>query len=117
MLFERERLLRREEHTVQVEEACRCGKQWRLLKVLCMYFECLETIEFHVCGCPSRTAARQLVLRGLFPCAPLHPSLAVSIDMLEFVAELFVQQAPNERAWAATLENFLKRSRVQIWGE
>ncbi|KAF9505284.1 hypothetical protein BS47DRAFT_1306907, partial [Hydnum rufescens UP504] len=52
--------------------------------------------------------ARQLVLRGLFLCAPLHPSLAVSIDMLEFVAELFVQQAPNERAWAATLENFLK---------
>ncbi|KAF9521028.1 hypothetical protein BS47DRAFT_1255798, partial [Hydnum rufescens UP504] len=116
MLFERERLLRREEHTVQVEEACRCGKQWRLLKVLCMYFERLETIEFHVCGCPSRTAARQLVLRGLFPCAPLHPSLAVSIDMLEFVAELFVQQAPNERAWAATLENFLKRRGFKFGG-
>jgi hypothetical protein len=29
--------------------------------------------------------------------------------MLEFVAELFVQQAPNEQAWVATLENFLKR--------
>ncbi|KAF9508629.1 hypothetical protein BS47DRAFT_1302538, partial [Hydnum rufescens UP504] len=105
MLFEREQLLHWEEHTVWVEEACRCGKQWRLLKVLCMYFECLETIEFHVCGCPSRTAARQLVLRGLFPCAPLHPSLAVSIDMLEFVAELF--RGPD-RAWAATLEIFLK---------
>ncbi|KAF9504623.1 hypothetical protein BS47DRAFT_1401204 [Hydnum rufescens UP504] len=87
MLFERERLLRREEHTVQVEEACRCGKQWRLLKVLCVYFERLETIEFHVCGCPSRTAARQLVLR-----------------------------APNERAWAATLENFLKRRGFKFGG-
>ncbi|KAF9508082.1 hypothetical protein BS47DRAFT_1303212, partial [Hydnum rufescens UP504] len=117
MLFERERLLHQEEHMVQVEEACRCGKQWRLLKVLCMYFERLETIEFHVCSCPSWTAARQLVLRGLFPCAPLHPSLAVSIDMLEFVAELFVQQAPNERAWAATLETFLKRRGFKIWGK
>jgi hypothetical protein len=28
--------------------------------------------------------------------------------MLDFVAELFVQQALNEQAWAATLENFLK---------
>ena len=28
--------------------------------------------------------------------------------MLEFVAKLFVQQALNEWAWAATLENFLK---------
>jgi hypothetical protein len=29
------------------------------------------------------------------------------MDMLEFVAELFVHVAPNERAWAATLEKYL----------
>jgi Kyakuja-Dileera-Zisupton transposase len=117
MLFERERLLPKEERTaVQIEETCRCGKQWKALKIICVYFEHLEHIELHVCGCPSRTAARQLVLRGLFPCAPLHPSLAVSIDMLEFVAELFVQQAPNERAWAATLENFLRRRGFKFAG-
>ncbi|KAF9510920.1 hypothetical protein BS47DRAFT_1364244 [Hydnum rufescens UP504] len=44
---------------------------------------------------------------GVFPCAPVWPSLAVSLDMLEFVAELFVHVAPNERAWAATLEKYL----------
>lgn len=116
MLFECERLLPEEERTTQIEEPCKCGKQWRLLKIVCVYFERLEHIELHVCGCQSRTAARQLVLRGLFPCAPLHPSLAVSIDMLEFVAELFVHQAPNERAWAATLENFLKRRGFKFTG-
>ena len=96
MLFERERLLTQAERTVQPEEPCRCGKKWRVLQVICVYFERLESIALTVCGCPSRTAATQLVNRGLFPCAPLHPSLAVSMDMLEFVAELFVQQAPNE---------------------
>ena len=109
MLFERERLLSPAERTVQTEEPCRCGKKWRVLNIICVYFERLESITLNVCGCQSRTAATQLVMRGLFPCAPLHPSLAVSMDMLEFVAELFVQQAPNERAWAATLEIFLKR--------
>jgi len=116
MLYERERLLPTKECTVQIEDPCRCGKQWRRLRIICVYFERLEHIELQVCGCPSRTAAKQLVLRGLFPCAPLHPTLAVSISMLEFVAELFVQQAPNERAWAATLENFLKRRGFKLIG-
>ncbi|KAF9510578.1 hypothetical protein BS47DRAFT_1395890 [Hydnum rufescens UP504] len=38
---------------------------------------------------------------GFFPCAPLFPTLAVSLDMLEFVASLFLHTAPNERAWAS----------------
>jgi hypothetical protein len=54
-------------------------------------------------------AAVQLVKRGLFPCAPVHPTLAVSIDMLEFVAGLFVHLPPNERAWASNLSDFLKK--------
>ncbi|KAF9506000.1 hypothetical protein BS47DRAFT_1305850 [Hydnum rufescens UP504] len=45
---------------------------------------------------------------GFFPCAPLFPTLAVSLDMLEFVASLFLHTAPNERAWAATLVEYLK---------
>ncbi|KAF9514715.1 hypothetical protein BS47DRAFT_1294824, partial [Hydnum rufescens UP504] len=43
-----------------------------------------------------------------FPCAPLFPTLAVSLDMLEFVASLFLHTAPNERAWAMTLVEYLK---------
>lgn len=34
--------------------------------------------------------------------------------MLEFVAELFVHVAPNERAWAATLEKYLSARGYQL---
>ncbi|KAF9513640.1 hypothetical protein BS47DRAFT_1263550, partial [Hydnum rufescens UP504] len=44
----------------------------------------------------------------LFPCAPLCPSLAVSLDMLEFVASLFLNMAPNERAWVAMVVEYLR---------
>ncbi|KAF9504456.1 hypothetical protein BS47DRAFT_1277394, partial [Hydnum rufescens UP504] len=57
--------------------------------------------------CQCQPAATQLIQHGIFPCAPVWPSLAVSLDMLEFVAELFVHVAPNKRAWAATLEKYL----------
>ncbi|KAF9504022.1 hypothetical protein BS47DRAFT_1247537, partial [Hydnum rufescens UP504] len=44
---------------------------------------------------------------GVFPCALVSLSLAISLDMLEFMAELFVHVAPNKRAWVATLEKYL----------
>ncbi|KAF9503572.1 hypothetical protein BS47DRAFT_1262726, partial [Hydnum rufescens UP504] len=53
-----------------------------------------------LCICPCAPAPVQLVKQGLFPCSPVHPALAVSLEMLEFVSELFVHLAPNEAAWA-----------------
>ncbi|KAF9509302.1 hypothetical protein BS47DRAFT_1252443, partial [Hydnum rufescens UP504] len=50
----------------------------------------------------------QLMEIGYFPCAPVYPTLAVSLDMLELVSILFVHSAPNERAWAATITKYLK---------
>ncbi|KAF9517046.1 hypothetical protein BS47DRAFT_1291472, partial [Hydnum rufescens UP504] len=62
------------------------------------------------CTCNSANkAAVQLVQYGLFPSALLHPTLAVNIGMLEFVAGLFVYLAPNEQAWTNTLSCFLKK--------
>ena len=87
-------------------EICPCLQSHRLLKIVCVHMEYLEDIELVTCC--HNTAAKQLVRRGLFPCSPLAPTLAVSVDMLEFVSELFVNMAPNERAWAATLEKYLK---------
>lgn len=52
-------------------------------------------------------AAVQLVERGLFPCAPHAPSLAVEFRMLDFVSKLFVRMAPNATAWCDTLETVL----------
>ncbi|KAF9514343.1 hypothetical protein BS47DRAFT_1295269 [Hydnum rufescens UP504] len=85
---------------------CTCGKKLCSLKVLCISMEQLENIVLEVCLC--RTAGIQLIECGLFPCAPLCPSLAVSLDMLEFVASLFLNMAPNERAWGATVVEYLR---------
>lgn len=62
-----------------------------------------------LCICPCTPAPVQLVKRGLFPCSPVYPALAVSLDMLEFVSMLFVHLAPNETAWADALTSFLAR--------
>ncbi|KAF9507058.1 hypothetical protein BS47DRAFT_1423787, partial [Hydnum rufescens UP504] len=65
----------------------------------------VDSIVLYVCKCLP--APRQLIEHGLFPCAPVFPKLAVELDMLEFAAGLFVNLAPNETAWAATLTEFL----------
>ena len=49
----------------------------------------------------------QLINLGLFPSAPLLPTLAVDLQVLDFVRELFVNAAPNVTAWCNTLESFL----------
>lgn len=52
--------------------------------------------------------------RGLFPCAPLEPSLAVDINMLDFVNRLFVRAAPNVTAWSDTVETFLSSRNYEL---
>ncbi|EIN03444.1 hypothetical protein PUNSTDRAFT_33210, partial [Punctularia strigosozonata HHB-11173 SS5] len=84
---------------------CSCNELGRKLKVLAVFCQRLESIELSICSC--RSAARQLLARGLFPCAPQSPSLAFDLNMLELVAMLFLNTAPNVTAWAATLETFL----------
>ncbi|KAF9511120.1 hypothetical protein BS47DRAFT_1299400, partial [Hydnum rufescens UP504] len=59
--------------------------------------------------CACKPAAVQLVNHGVFPCAPVHPTLAVDIGMLELVAGLFVHLAPNKQAWMENLYSFLKK--------
>ncbi|EDR01938.1 uncharacterized protein LACBIDRAFT_310168 [Laccaria bicolor S238N-H82] len=86
---------------------CHAG---RSLKVACIFFERIETLTLCTCTSP----ALQLLQRGLFPCAPLLPSLAVDLNMLEFVNGLFVNAAPNTTAWCETLESFLGNRRYKL---
>lgn len=51
---------------------------------------------------------------GLFPCAPSLPTLAVDLQMLDFVQELFVNTAPNLTAWCDTLEGFLNSRKFKL---
>ncbi|TRM61199.1 hypothetical protein BD626DRAFT_406076, partial [Schizophyllum amplum] len=58
-------------------------------------------------ACECRPAARQLVEIGLFPCAPHRPTLAVDLNVLDFVRLLFLHVSPNVTAWCKATELFL----------
>lgn len=57
--------------------------------------------------CSCSPAADQLLAAGLFPCAPLRPSVAVEVRVLDFVRRLFLRIAPNNTAWTEAYEEFL----------
>jgi hypothetical protein len=57
--------------------------------------------------------------RGLFACAPLAPSLAVDIRVLELVKNLFIRMTPNSTAWCEALETFFNergyKLNTKVW--
>ncbi|KZT05136.1 uncharacterized protein LAESUDRAFT_737664 [Laetiporus sulphureus 93-53] len=65
----------------------------------------LKKISINTCVCSP--VALQLILRGLFPCAPQVLTLTVDVNLLHFIRELFVRLSPNNSAFCATLEAFL----------
>jgi len=88
------------------------GQFFLAVVALCFdsYWAEIETLTLCTCTSP----VLQLLQRGLFPCAPLLPSLAVDLNMLEFVNGLFVNAAPNTTAWCETLESFLGNRRYKL---
>ncbi|KAF9504380.1 hypothetical protein BS47DRAFT_1265526, partial [Hydnum rufescens UP504] len=84
---------------------CTCGTHSIWLEVTCVHLKYLDSIMLYSCKC--RPVPEQLVGRGLFPCAPVLPKLAIDLNMLEFATGLFVNSSPNETAWVATLTEFL----------
>jgi hypothetical protein len=72
----------------------------------------LQLIEMRSCQCSP--AAIQLLSRGLFPCAPIAPTLAVDIKMLDFVRELFVRMPPNTTSWCETIEAVLGKQGYKL---
>ncbi|KAF9503174.1 hypothetical protein BS47DRAFT_1278398, partial [Hydnum rufescens UP504] len=50
-----------------------------------------------------------------FPmCMQVHPTLAVDLGMLEFMAGLFIHLALNEQAWTENLFSFLKKRHYRL---
>lgn len=72
----------------------------------------VEDVEIRVCPCSP--AAVQLMNIGAFPCAPILPTLAVNLRVLEFAMNLLVQIAPNTTALAMTLEHCLGSMGFQL---
>ncbi|KAF9504638.1 hypothetical protein BS47DRAFT_1307870, partial [Hydnum rufescens UP504] len=56
---------------------CTCNEKHHVLRVVCVHMEYLEHVQLIICKC--NPAAAQLVCRGLFPCTPLSPTLAVNM--------------------------------------
>jgi len=75
-------------------------------------FWLIEIELISLCTCTE--PAGQLMARGLFPCAPSLPSLAVDLQMLDFAQSLFMNAAPNTTAWCETLEGFLSSRRFKL---
>jgi hypothetical protein len=106
-----------------VPVSCACVSV-RSLTVMCVFFQRkflkssllflpeyvssvgVETIVIDCCTCMP--AACQLLQRGLFPCAPSVPSLAVDLTLLTFTRDLFVRLPPNVTSFTEAVESFLK---------
>jgi hypothetical protein len=112
------------------EGECCSGCRTRNIKVACVLFDgmlltcflssnislmyIIAFEEITIISCPCFPAPLQLLRRGLFPCAPMAPSLAVDLRVLEFVRLLFVRQSPNHTAWCDTLETFLEGMKYKL---
>ncbi|KAJ7713201.1 hypothetical protein DFH07DRAFT_974803 [Mycena maculata] len=89
-----------------------CGCTGRILKVAIVRFSAIEDVVLTVCACTP--APVQLINAGAFACAPVSPSLAVDLRVLEFTRNLFVQIAPNNTAFALALERVLANMGFQL---
>lgn len=128
----RQRNDQRRNPDIQRHSSCTCGGvQATKIRVVCVFFEStscrlpfvvcsrltlllveLEELVLDVCICS--TAALQLMRRGLFPCSPVRPTLAVDLNLLEFVKKLFVNTPPNVTGWCHTLESFLGERKYKL---
>ncbi|KAJ6574166.1 hypothetical protein B0H19DRAFT_856491, partial [Mycena capillaripes] len=82
--------------------------------VTIMRFSCTSIEDMDVSVCDCRLAAVTLLRGGAFPCAPLQPSLAVDLRVLEFAFKLFLNVAPNHTALSTTLETILNTMGYQL---
>ncbi|KAL0059175.1 hypothetical protein AAF712_014098 [Marasmius tenuissimus] len=96
---------------------CTCPGNTISLEVTVVTFDRLDKIRLFVCHCPDKRAAIQLLQRGLFPCAPLHPTLAVDMKLLDLVTKLFLRVPPNQTAWSSALEDFIAARGYRLQGE
>ncbi|KAJ7078523.1 hypothetical protein C8R43DRAFT_1143381 [Mycena crocata] len=92
--------------------ATNCACVGRTLKIAIVHFTSIDDVEIKVCDCHS--VAEQLMQIAAFPCAPLAPTLAVDLRVLEFTMNLFLQVAPNNTVFALALERVLANMGYQL---
>lgn len=55
--------------------------------------------------------------QGLFPCAPMYPTLAVDLKLLEFARIQFLSLTPNVSGWCEAVVTFLKGLSFNLQGK
>lgn len=109
---------------------CTCGGKVTTLNVLCLYFDCqsysmLFGLDAHtgliaalqsrqVTYCRCKPVPNQLLAEGLFPCAPVAPTLAVDLKLLEFARLQFLTMVPNLSGWCEAMELHLFKFVAQV---
>ncbi|KAH6865348.1 hypothetical protein BKA70DRAFT_1244851, partial [Coprinopsis sp. MPI-PUGE-AT-0042] len=91
--------------------SCTCPRSVQRIIVDCISFDGIS--HYIVCSCAP---ARQLLVAGFFPTAPLFPTMAVDVRMLEFMRELYLCSPPNRSAWSSALESFYGRQGIILTG-
>ncbi|KAG6807735.1 hypothetical protein H0H92_006576 [Tricholoma furcatifolium] len=94
---------------------CTCGAT-RSVEIILLTFDSVQKIKLPICPC-TPSLPLQLLQRGFFACAPIFPSLAVELKVLDFASELFVNIAPNSTAWCKAAEKFLARRGYRLHTE
>ncbi|KAF7343583.1 hypothetical protein MSAN_01978800 [Mycena sanguinolenta] len=89
---------------------CQCVKNKH--KVSIVHFSSTEDVQLEICKCS--TVPMQLMDVGAFGCAPILPTLAVDLRVLEFTANLFLQISPNNTAFTIALERVLATMGFQL---
>ncbi|KAG2158717.1 uncharacterized protein EDB93DRAFT_1237960 [Suillus bovinus] len=88
------------------------GGRTHSIKVACVFFDAFE--EITIIACPCLPAPLQLLHCRFFPCTPVAPSLAVDLQLLEFVHLRFLHRSPNQTAWCDALETFLDGMKYKL---
>ncbi|KZT01267.1 uncharacterized protein LAESUDRAFT_664300, partial [Laetiporus sulphureus 93-53] len=52
-------------------------------------------------------SAMQILAHRLFPCVPQAPSIAIDLNLLQFVKDLFMRLSSNVSSFCSTLNFFL----------
>ncbi|KAJ3540622.1 hypothetical protein NMY22_g4217 [Coprinellus aureogranulatus] len=86
-----------------LEKTCSCHVNVRKVDVILVSFDNVEAVS--ICACqPTIT----LLSVGFVASAPIRPTLAFDIKMLEFARELYLHSPPNSTAWTSAWESFLR---------
>ncbi|KAJ7874854.1 hypothetical protein B0H13DRAFT_2348424 [Mycena leptocephala] len=93
------------------QSPCNCSTKLHKVTIVC--FSTIKDLELQVCKCTP--AAVQLMQVGAFSCAPILPSLAVDLWVLEYTMDLFLLQvALNNTAISITPERVLSNMGFQL---